>query len=106
RYDARAQASGIDHAEGTIEMTPAPWYIAGPLLGLLIVGFRAAVNKPLGVLGGYIDLADRASQSRRLGVSTFLLLGFILGGTLYAIASGVFSPSLIYTSGGVLPSAP
>ncbi len=32
------------------------WYVAGPLSGLLMVGLRAVVNKPLGALGGYIDL--------------------------------------------------
>ncbi len=46
-----------------------PWYVAGPLLGLLIVSLRAAVNKPLGALGGYIDIVDRATRSRRLGFS-------------------------------------
>ena len=40
-----------------------PWYIAGPLLGLLIVGLRAAVNKPLGALGGYIDIVDGATRT-------------------------------------------
>jgi len=44
-------------------------------LGILIVGLRATVNKPLGALGGYIDLA-----SQRFGFRTFLLLGFVLGG--------------------------
>jgi len=27
----------------------APWYVAGPLMGVAIVGLRALVNKPLGV---------------------------------------------------------
>jgi uncharacterized membrane protein YedE/YeeE len=85
-------------------MTRAPWYLAGPLLGLLIVGLRAAVNKPFGVLGGYIDLAEHAFQPRRLGISTFLLLGVALGGALYAVVLGVFSASLTYPSGGVLLS--
>jgi len=35
-------------------MTPdvAPWYVAGPLLGLVIVAMRALLNKPFGALGG------------------------------------------------------
>jgi uncharacterized membrane protein YedE/YeeE len=85
-------------------MIPAPWYLAGPLLGLLIVALRAAVNKPFGVLGGYIDLVEHTSQPQRLGISTFLLLGVVLGGALYAALFGVFSPSLTYTGGSVLPS--
>lgn len=27
-----------------------PWYIAGPLLGVVIVGLRALLNQPLGAL--------------------------------------------------------
>ena len=84
-------------------MTPAPWYLAGSLLGLLIVGLRAAVNRPFGILGGYIDLAEHATRPRRLGISAFLLLGVVLGGALYAVSFGVFSPSLRYASGGVSP---
>jgi uncharacterized membrane protein YedE/YeeE len=61
------------------------------LLGILILGLRATVNKPLGALGGYIDLA-----SQRFGFRTFLLLGFVLGGGAFAAASGTFSPSLSY----------
>ena len=81
-------------------MTPAPWYLAGFLLGLLIVGLRAAVNKPFGVLGGYIDLAAHATVPRRLGISACLLLGVVIGGALYATSLGGFSPSFGYQSGG------
>ena len=42
-----------------------PWYIAGPILGALIVGLRATVNKPLGALGGCIDLAEPAARPSR-----------------------------------------
>ena len=41
-----------------------PWYVAGPLFGLLIVGLRAALNKPFGALGGYIDLATAQPAAR------------------------------------------
>lgn len=27
-----------------------PWHVAGPLLGLLLIAFRAALNKPFGAL--------------------------------------------------------
>jgi hypothetical protein len=36
----------------------SPRFVAGPILGALIVGLRATVNRPLGALGGYIDLAE------------------------------------------------
>lgn len=53
-----------------------PWHIAGPLLSLLIVGLRAAVNKPLSALGGYIDAVD--SVKRELVVASGLLAGVAL----------------------------
>ena len=57
-----------------------PWYVAGPILGVLIVALRAAVNKPLGALGGYIDITQHRGRPTRLGFSTFLLIGIVLGG--------------------------
>jgi hypothetical protein len=37
-----------------------PWYVAGPLLGLLLIAFRAALNKPFGALGGLTEVKHRA----------------------------------------------
>ena len=71
-----------------------PWYLAGPLLGLLMVGLRAVMNKPFGVLGGYIDVSENALAPRRLGFRAYLLGGLLLGGALFAKASGSFALSL------------
>ena len=79
-------------------MTRAPWYLAGPLLGLSIVALRAALNKPLGVLGGYIDCADGITRSKPVGTGAWLLLGFVIGGSLYAATTGTFSISFGYPS--------
>jgi glyoxylase-like metal-dependent hydrolase (beta-lactamase superfamily II) len=49
-----------------------PWYIAGPPLGVVIIGLRAIVNKPLGALGGYIDVTEHVTRPSRLGFSAFL----------------------------------
>jgi uncharacterized membrane protein YedE/YeeE len=73
-----------------------PWYVAGPLLGLLIIGLRALANKPLGALGGYVDVAENALHPSRLGFRGFLLLGFILGGFLFARVSGTLATGLAY----------
>ena len=81
-----------------------PWYIAGPLIGALIVALRAAANKPLGALGGYIDVTEHAHRPSRAGFSAFLLVGIVIGGAVFAFTSGTFSPSLIYPAGGLLPS--
>jgi uncharacterized membrane protein YedE/YeeE len=34
-----------------------PWYIAGPALGLLVVGFFLFTNQPLGATGAYVETA-------------------------------------------------
>jgi uncharacterized membrane protein YedE/YeeE len=80
-----------------------PWYVAGPLIGLLMIGLRATLNKPFGALGGYIDLAENGLSPGRLGFRFYLLIGLVLGGALFAIVSGSFLPSLAYgTAGGLL----
>jgi hypothetical protein len=48
-------------------MARAPWYVAGPLFGLLIGGLRAALNKPFGALGGYIDAGNVCAAARGRG---------------------------------------
>jgi len=90
-------------------MTPdrCPWFIAGPLLGLVIVGLRAAVNKPLGALGGYVDLAENAGTLGRIGFRGFVLLGIVLGGALFALTIGTAPPTVAYGNAwGFLPAAP
>jgi uncharacterized membrane protein YedE/YeeE len=79
-----------------------PWYVAGPLFGLLIVGLRAALNRPFGALGGYIDLANaRTAKAAPSGFRLPLLIGIVVGGALYAITTGTFSPSLTYVGAGL-----
>ena len=74
-----------------------PWYVADPLIGLLMIGLRMPLNR------GYIDFAENALSPSRLGFRAFLLLGLILGGALYAVAAGSITPSLSYgTAGGLL----
>jgi hypothetical protein len=44
-----------------------PWYVAGPMLGVVIIALRAMVNRPLGELCGYIDVVEHAGRPSRLG---------------------------------------
>lgn len=81
-----------------------PWYIAGPILGVLIVALRAVVNKPLGALGGYIDLAQAGGQPRRLGFSGYLLIGIVLGGAVFGVLTRTAPASALYA--GLLPENP
>jgi len=83
------------------------WYIAGPLIGLLIAGLRAALNRPFGALGGFVDIAEAARTRARPGFRLFLLVGMVAGGVVYALASGSFAATFVYgTAGGFLPVDP
>lgn len=77
-------------------LTRCPWYIAGPLLGLILVALRAAVNKPFGAMGGFIDVIE-GGWRERLGV--FILAGLVLGGFVFSLVSGTFAPSLSFGPG-------
>lgn len=84
-----------------------PWYIAGPLLGLIVIVIRAALNKPFGVLGGYIDVIENGKSPRHLGFRAFVLFGIIAGAFAYALMSGTFSISWGSASaGGLLHGSP
>ena len=46
--------------------TPLPWWIAGPVLGLVIVALLGVGNKRFGVLGGVTDIVSGSSEGRGL----------------------------------------
>jgi uncharacterized membrane protein YedE/YeeE len=76
---------------------PCPWYVAGPLLGLLVALLLWSINKPLGALGGYVDTVQwigvpASAPSWRV----FFLAGTVVGGTLSALAGGAHMPTLAY----------
>ena len=82
-----------------------PWYVAGPLLGLLLVAFRAALNKPFGALGGFIEIVENKGAWSRVGITGYVLLGTILGGVLFTLLSGGFHQAPTYaTAFGSLPA--
>ena len=86
-------------------LAKCPWYIAGPLIGLLIVGRRATLNRPLGALGGWVEFTDRVTNGRRLGPPAFIAVGTVLGGLLFAMVTGSFHPALHYGAGTALGAA-
>lgn len=72
-----------------------PWWVVGPSIGLLVVGLLWVLNKPLGALGGWVDLvawlrAPRAAPTWR----TMFLGGVVLGGLGYALSTGHLAPGL------------
>jgi uncharacterized membrane protein YedE/YeeE len=79
--------------------TPAPWYLAGPLIGLLVVLLLWLANKPFGALGGYIEFTEWAAGSRGdLGWRPLLIAGVVAGGLLSALLSRGWRPTLAYGS--------
>ena len=66
-----------------------PWYVAGPLLGACVVLMYVAANARLGVVGGFSDVVERATErSVRLGARGSFLLGVVGGGLVFALVGG------------------
>lgn len=58
-----------------------PWYLAGPALGLLVVGFFLVTNQPLGASGAYVETYK--TVTRKPGAATwrmFYFIGIPIGG--------------------------
>src|SRR5919201_6830478 len=73
---------------GTFEST-LPWWIAGAVIGLVIVTLLALANKRFGVVGGVTDLVYGSSEGRGLrSWRSLLVLGMVLGGAAYALLAG------------------
>src|SRR4051812_17077833 len=67
-----------------------PWYVLGPLVGLVLVGLLASLNVRMGVLGGWSDLVERATgRSRGLGWKAWFVIGIGLGALLFRVLAGV-----------------
>ena len=66
-----------------------PWWITGPILGLVIVSLLGLSNKRFGVLGGVTDLVHGSEEGRGLrSWRTLLVLGIVLGGLAQALLAG------------------
>lgn len=61
----------------------APWFVAGPGIGLVILGLYWVANKPLGAVGAYVELSQQLRKPRQPWPwRVFFLGGLLLGGTL------------------------
>ena len=78
----------------TLDSTLA-WWIAGPILGIVIVSFLALANKRFGVLGGVTDLVQGSAEGhglrswRALAVAAGVLVGVKLQPSLARAAERV-----------------
>ncbi len=58
-----------------------PWYLAGPALGLLVVGFFMFTNQPLGATGAYVETAKTVRRvPGAVSWRAFYFVGIALGG--------------------------
>jgi uncharacterized protein len=74
--------------QATLDST-LPWWIAGPVLGLVIVSLLGLANKRFGVLGGVTDLVQGSSEGRGLrSWRTLLLIGIVLGALAFTLLAG------------------
>ena len=64
-----------------------PWWVAGPVLGLVIIGLLGVANRRFGVTGGLTDLVHGSLQGR-LSWRAVLVIGIVGGSGVYALASG------------------
>jgi hypothetical protein len=60
-----------------------PWWIAVPLLGLLVVALFAISNQPLGASGAHIQMVKTVRRDAdSVSWRPFYFVGFFLGGAL------------------------
>lgn len=60
-----------------------PWYIGGPILGLLIVGLFVLANQPLGASGAYVQTARLARGTGGVVMwRVWYFVGLFLGGVI------------------------
>ncbi len=60
-----------------------PWWIGGPILGLLIVGMFVVSNQPLGASGAYVQTAGLLRRRSDVAVwRVWYFVGMFLGGVI------------------------
>jgi len=75
-----------------------PWWVAGPVLGLVIVSLLGLANKRFGALGGVTDLVEGSAEGRGLrSWRSLLVVGMVLGGLAYALLAGAPDAGTAYS---------
>ncbi|MBL6635204.1 MAG: YeeE/YedE thiosulfate transporter family protein [Actinobacteria bacterium] len=76
-----------------------PWWIAGPLLGLLVVGLFAVSNQPLGASGAYVQTIKTVRRdSDSVSWRVFYFVGIFVGGAVATILGPGFELRRGYTA--------
>ena len=84
-----------------------PWFIGGPLIGLLVVALYAVANKHLGVTTSYMQVVTFVRSPRMAEMwRVWFFGGLVVGSLLATFLGGGPSPSLNYGAlGDLLPIA-
>src|SRR3954451_16223816 len=65
------------------------WYVAGPILWLCVVAYRALFNSRLIITGGFSELVSKLSAgSVSFDWRGWFAIGIFLGGTVFLLAAG------------------
>ncbi len=71
-----------------------PWFVAGPMLALLVVGLRWTGNLHLGALGSFVATESWFARPRALpSWRVLFFVGTVLGGLVYALVTGTLRPT-------------
>jgi hypothetical protein len=66
-----------------------PWYVVGPLIGLVVIAAFALLNERVGVVGGFSDVVARTTgRSRALGWKAWFVVGIVAGGLAFRVLAG------------------
>jgi uncharacterized membrane protein YedE/YeeE len=85
-----------------IVITPWPWWIAGPAIGMVVVGLAWITGKPLGVSTGYGSICALTSRLAFFQQPEYarwriaFILGLPVGGLVSTTLAGPFTMTLAY----------
>lgn len=66
-----------------------PWYIVGPLMGLLVAGLFAVANKPLGASGSYVQTIAFFRDRKKAEVwRVWYFVGIVFGALVATVLQG------------------
>jgi hypothetical protein len=86
-----------------IFVTPWPWWVAGPAIGLVVISLAWVTGKPLGVSTGYGSICALTSRLPFFQQPEYggrwriaFILGLPIGGLVATTLAGPFTPTLAY----------
>ncbi len=84
-----------------------PWFVAGPVLGMLVVGLFLVANQPLGASGAYVHTMKAArGDTDRVIWRVWYFAGIFAGGLLATVLGSGFALKTGYQALTVVWSTP